>query len=51
MSVWKGRKLCIMSGADDALVSFTKGGTERFVEKLKKEGDLQELEVWVQPNT
>ncbi|GAA5984014.1 hypothetical protein JCM5350_004992 [Sporobolomyces pararoseus] len=51
MSTWKDRKILVLSGEDDTLVNFVKGGSERFVEKLKKEGGLQELQVWVQPKT
>ncbi|GAA5962746.1 hypothetical protein JCM3765_006189 [Sporobolomyces pararoseus] len=51
MSTWKDRKILVLSGEDDTLVNFVKGGSEEFVEKLKKEGGLQELQVWVQPKT
>ncbi|GAA5902328.1 alpha/beta hydrolase family protein [Sporobolomyces salmoneus] len=51
MSVWKGRKICVLSGEDDTLVNFVKGGSEKFVERLEKEGELQELQVSVQPKT
>ncbi|GAA5836059.1 hypothetical protein JCM5353_003497 [Sporobolomyces roseus] len=51
MSVWKGRKLLVLSGEDDALVNFVKGGSETFIERLKKEGGLEKLDVWVQPKT
>ncbi|GAA5883701.1 hypothetical protein JCM16303_004777 [Sporobolomyces ruberrimus] len=51
MSVWKGRKILVLSGQDDTLVNYVKGGSEKFVEKLKKEGQVQELQVWVQPKT
>lgn len=51
MSVWKGRKLLVLSGEDDALVNFVKGGSETFIEQLKKEGGLEKLDVWVQPKT
>ncbi|GAA6006723.1 hypothetical protein JCM11491_003157 [Sporobolomyces phaffii] len=51
MSVWNGRKLLVLSGNDDTLVNYVKGGSERFVERLRAEGQLQELQVFVQPNT
>ncbi|GAA5866024.1 hypothetical protein JCM1840_003380 [Sporobolomyces johnsonii] len=49
--VWKGRKLLVMSGEDDELVNFVKGGTHKFVERLENEGACERLEVWVQPQT
>ena len=51
MSVWKGRKLLVLSGEDDALVNFVRGGSETFVERLRKEGGLEKFDVWVQPKT
>ncbi|GAA5859254.1 hypothetical protein JCM8547_008940 [Rhodosporidiobolus lusitaniae] len=51
MEVWKGKKVLVMSGEEDGLVSYVEGGTERFVERLREEGGLEKLEVWVQEKT
>ncbi|GAA5941228.1 alpha/beta hydrolase family protein [Sporobolomyces koalae] len=51
LSVWKGRKLLVLSGAEDELVNFVKGGSEKFIKVLEREGNLKELDVWVQPET
>ncbi|GAA5938030.1 hypothetical protein JCM1841_000212 [Sporobolomyces salmonicolor] len=51
LGVWKGRKLLVMSGAEDELVNFVHGGTHAFVQRLEKEGACERVEVWVQPQT
>ncbi|GAA6062521.1 hypothetical protein JCM10212_001571 [Sporobolomyces blumeae] len=50
-STWKGKKVLVLSGQDDELVPFEKGGTSAFVERLRTEAGLDRLDVWVQPNT
>ncbi|GAA5891818.1 hypothetical protein JCM6882_007372, partial [Rhodosporidiobolus microsporus] len=51
MSVWRGKRVCVLSGKEDGLVNWVHGGSEKFVERLEKEGRLEKLEVWVQPGT
>ncbi|BGP66207.1 hypothetical protein NBRC10512v2_007605 [Rhodotorula toruloides] len=46
---WTGKKICVLSGADDHLVDYYKGGSDKFVEKLRECG--VEVDAWVQPNT
>ncbi|GAA5987024.1 hypothetical protein JCM11641_004422 [Rhodosporidiobolus odoratus] len=48
---YKGRKVLVMSGREDGLVNFVEGGGESFVERLRREGGLERLEVWVQEET
>ncbi|GAA6039550.1 hypothetical protein JCM8097_008384 [Rhodosporidiobolus ruineniae] len=48
---WRGKKLLVLSGEEDELVNYEKGGTRAFVERLKSEGEPAVVEVWVQEKT
>ncbi|GAA6003312.1 alpha/beta hydrolase family protein [Rhodotorula paludigena] len=48
---WRGRRILVLSGADDKLVNFVNGGSEKFVERLREEGTECTVETWVQEKT
>lgn len=43
---YKGKKILALSGKDDQLVNFYKGESDKFIEKLVKEG--VDVVYWVQ---
>lgn len=51
-TVWKGRKILVLSGAEDQLVHYQHGGSEEFVERVLKSdegvGSEGKVQVWVQ---
>ncbi|GAA5822271.1 hypothetical protein JCM3770_002511 [Rhodotorula araucariae] len=48
---WDGRRVLVLSGADDALVHYVHGGSEAFVKKIADEAKGTKVEAWVQPKT
>lgn len=53
-SVWKGRKILVLSGGADELVNYVHGATDRFVEVLRGDEGVGEdgvVDVWVQEGT
>ncbi|GAA5834333.1 hypothetical protein JCM11251_007961 [Rhodosporidiobolus azoricus] len=49
--VWEGKNVLVLSGGEDPLVGWKEGGSEAFVARLEKEGQVGTLEVWVQDKT
>lgn len=50
-AVWRGRKVCVLSGGADTLVNYVHGGSERFVSVLRGQEGVGEspgvVDVWV----
>ena len=47
-AVWEGRRILVLSGGNDELVNFDHGGTAEFVNRLREEGRVGVLDVWVE---
>lgn len=48
-TVWAGKHILVLGGGKDRLVPHVDGGAEDFVERLKQEGRVGSVEVFVQP--
>ncbi|KAK4053976.1 hypothetical protein OIO90_003621 [Microbotryomycetes sp. JL221] len=49
LNAWRSRKLCVLSGQDDELVNYVKGGTEKFIARLRDQDPNAIVEVFVEP--